>query len=158
MADDVVIRARTETDERAIEQLYRELSPDSSYTRFFCAGADAYKRATRGNGERVVMVAEVGGKIVAVGEYCRSTSNSERAEVAFAVLDAFQHHGLGTRLLQALRATARERGVRELTAQVLGTNAAMMNVFRHSGLQYRSRFRGGVYDVVLGLDDAKRAG
>jgi GNAT superfamily N-acetyltransferase len=148
--DDGEVRACTVEDGAKIDRFYERLSPESSYTRFFCGGADAYKRATRGEGERVVLVVDRGGEIVAIGEYY--VSSADRAEVAFAVLDSAQHHGLATRLLHDLRVIAEKRGLRELTAQVLATNGPMMNVFRHSGLPYRSKLRAGVYDVVLTLE------
>jgi hypothetical protein len=66
-----------------------------------------------------------------------------------------QHHGLATRLLHELRLIGRERGVREFTAQVLASNEPMMHVLRHSGLRAQVELRGGVYEVVLALDDLR---
>ena len=55
------------------------------------------------------LVAESGGRIVAFAGYHRNPPCLNRAEVAFAVSDAFQGHGIGTRLLEQLAKAARQR-------------------------------------------------
>jgi GNAT superfamily N-acetyltransferase len=149
--DELEIRPYRAADATEVARFYGRLSAEGAYTRFLCAGTER-RRAYTGDEDCIVLVAARGNEIVAVGECCVSRAHPERAEVAFAVLDSFQHHGLGTRLLRELRPMARRRGVREFSAQVLMGNEPMMDVFRHSGLRPRVRLRDGLYDVVLGLE------
>ena len=51
------------------------------------------------------------------------------AEIAFVVVDAYQGQGIGTMLMRHLAVLARDGGLRELTAQVLPENTAMLKVF-----------------------------
>ncbi len=55
------------------------------------------------------------------------------AEVAFAIADDYQGHGLATVLLAHLAAHAHARGVTTFTASVLPENHRMIDVFRESG-------------------------
>jgi RimJ/RimL family protein N-acetyltransferase len=59
-----------------------------------------------------------------------------RAELAFVVVDDYQGKGIGKTLLRHLIAIASEAGLRQLTAEVLPENAAMLKVF--SGFGFRS--------------------
>ena len=61
-----------------------------------------------------------------------------QAELAFVVVDAYQGKGIGTALMRYLLAIARETGLKELTAEVLFENAAMLKVFSGFGFQIRS--------------------
>jgi RimJ/RimL family protein N-acetyltransferase len=58
-----------------------------------------------------------------------------RAELAFVVVDAYQGKGIATALMRHLRTIARDAGLKELTAEVLSENAAMLKVF--SGFGFR---------------------
>ena len=80
----------------------------------------------------------------------------QTAEVAFAVADAFQGKGLGTALLERL-AVASEQGFRRFVATTLADNAQMLEVFRDSGFEIRSRSIGGGIDVQLSLIPSVRA-
>ena len=59
------------------------------------------------------------GELIAVGRYDR-LDDPTQAEVAFVVVDAFQHHGIATMLLHRLAARARKAGIRCLIAEVPG--------------------------------------
>jgi GNAT superfamily N-acetyltransferase len=85
-------------------------------------------------------------RIVGVGRYF---VDGRRAEVAFAVVDAHQGRGIGTVLLDRLARIARAHGVEELYAEVLADNAAMLDVFRHSGFEVRERRVDGIVHVSL---------
>ena len=79
------------------------------------------------------LVAEAGGRIVAFAGYHRDPDASDRAEVAFAVADAVQGHGIGTRLLEQLAEVAREAGhpdVRRLRAGRQPPHARRVSQFR----------------------------
>jgi RimJ/RimL family protein N-acetyltransferase len=63
-----------------------------------------------------------------------------QAELAFVVVDAYQGRGIGTMLMRHLLAIARDAGLRELIAEVLPENAAMLKVF--GGFGFRSKAGG----------------
>ena len=56
-----------------------------------------------------------------------------RAEMAFVVVDAWQGQGIGSILMRHLIKIASAAGLRELTAEVLPENAAMIKVFEKFG-------------------------
>lgn len=58
-----------------------------------------------------------------------------RAEMAFVVVDAWQGRGVGSILTRHLIKLAGDAGLRELTADVLPENAAMLRVFRKFGFR-----------------------
>ena len=79
------------------------------------------------------LVVESRGRLVAFAGFYRDTRQPGQAEVAFAVSDALQGHGIGTRLLERLAVLARAQGIDTFTADVLGDNRRMLDVFRESG-------------------------
>ena len=87
--------------------------------------------------------------IVGGGRYIVSAPGS--AEMAFVVVDAWQGRGIGSVLLCHLVGIARDRGLAELTADVLPENRAMLKVFRNFGLQPASRRDPQTVHLVLKL-------
>jgi len=85
--------------------------------------------------------------IVGGGRYVVTQPGS--AEVAFAVVDAFQGQGIGSRLLRHLIVIARQAGLKELIAEVLPENAAMLKVFENSGLKVATRRDAGTVHVRM---------
>jgi RimJ/RimL family protein N-acetyltransferase len=73
------------------------------------------------------------------------------AELAFTVVDEFQGQGIGSALLRHLTALARAAGLRELIAEVLPDNAAMLRVLEQSGSRMQRRRESGVVHVSLQL-------
>jgi GNAT superfamily N-acetyltransferase len=57
------------------------------------------------------------------------------AELAFVVVDAYQGKGIATALMRHLVAIAREAGLKQLTADILPENAAMLKVFGAFGFR-----------------------
>jgi GNAT superfamily N-acetyltransferase len=74
-----------------------------------------------------------------------------QAEVAFMVVDKFQGQGIGAKLLQHLVTIARGSGLRELSAEVLATNAAMLKVFEKGGLPLTTHQESGTVRIVMKL-------
>jgi hypothetical protein len=54
-------------------------------------------------------------------------------------------------LLAALTEIGRERGIAHFEADVLASNAAMLGVFRRSGLPLKTRREGGVLHLAMDL-------
>jgi GNAT superfamily N-acetyltransferase len=84
-------------------------------------------------------------RIVSVGE--------GRAELAVEVVDAWQRNGVGTRLLRAARERAAQLGHRELVAEVLAENAAMLTVLRRVFRIARTAFAGAELTITMPVAD-----
>jgi RimJ/RimL family protein N-acetyltransferase len=87
--------------------------------------------------------------IVGGGRYI--VTQPGQAEVAFAVIDQYQGQGIGAALMQHLAAIARQAGLKELVAEVLPDNLAMLRVFEKSGLSCRTKREPRVVHVTLEL-------
>jgi RimJ/RimL family protein N-acetyltransferase len=74
-----------------------------------------------------------------------------KAEIAFAVVDQYQGQGIGAALMRHLVAIAREAGLKELAAEVLPDNIAMLKVFEKSGLRLDMKRESQVVHVALRL-------
>lgn len=90
----------------------------------------------------VALVAQIDedGRPVIAGGGRYIVTQPGQAELAFVVVDAYQGKGIGKALMRHLLAIAREEGLKELTAEVLPGNAAMLKVF--GGFGFRSRAGG----------------
>ena len=124
-------------DADALVRFHDHLSERSCYLRFFSVhphlSQKEVERFTRIDyRDRLALVAEHDGQIIAVARYDRRPETTE-AEVAFVVADQCQHHGIGSLLLDELAAAARERGITIFLADTLEENHAMLDVFTHSG-------------------------
>jgi ribosomal protein S18 acetylase RimI-like enzyme len=86
----------------------------------------------------LVAVLQEDGRPVIVGGSRYIVVQPGQAEVAFAVDDAHQGQGIGTALMRHLGAIARNAGLKELIADVLPENTAMLKIFRASGLGIRT--------------------
>jgi RimJ/RimL family protein N-acetyltransferase len=99
----------------------------------------------------LVAVLKENGQPVIVGEARYVVVQPGQAEVAFAVDDPHQGHGIGTALMRHLVAMARQAGLKELIAEVLPENTVMLRVFETSGLGIRTRREPDAIHVVLQL-------
>lgn len=81
-----------------------------------------------------------------------------RAEVAFAVMDAYQGQGIGRALMRHLTRIARAAGLEELDAEVLAENLAMLKVFQSCGLPIHSARDAGVVHVAMSLSEREQEG
>jgi GNAT superfamily N-acetyltransferase len=86
---------------------------------------------------RLALVAEIDGRLIAVGRF-ESLPGETEAEVAFVVTDEWQRHGIGSVLLDELVRAARQRGITTFRAQTLAENRTMLDVFRHVGFPLTS--------------------
>ena len=94
-------------------------------------------------------VANDGGQPTIVGGARYVVVQPGQAEVAFAIVDAYQGLGIGSALMRHLATLGREAGLRELIAEVLAENVPMLNVFERSGLPISTRREGPVVHVTL---------
>ena len=99
----------------------------------------------------LVAVAEEDGRPVIAGGARYVVLRPGSAEVAFAVVDEYQGRGVGTALMRHIAAIARGAGLRELVAEVLPENAAMLGVLRRAGVARSLRHEAGVVHVAIRL-------
>ena len=99
----------------------------------------------------LVAVAEEDGHPAIVGGGRYVVSAPGKAEVAFMVVDRYQGQGIGAALMRHLTAIGREAGLRELTAEVLPSNKAMLKVFEKSGLPHSAKREAASTHVTLQL-------
>jgi GNAT superfamily N-acetyltransferase len=146
------IRAIRPDDRERLHDHFKSMSEQSIYFRFMGLKRDLYpddlKRLTeldfKNHVGLVATVSENGReRIIGVGRYICG-SDPHRAEVAFAVRDEFQGHGIGTMLLQHLSLIADANGVAEFEADVLGENRAMLEMFAHNGFESHNSLDSGV--------------
>jgi acetate---CoA ligase (ADP-forming) len=151
----VCLRPATDTDLPGLLAFLESLSSESLYYRFMGIPAltpARLRRLAATEGETgAALIVESRGKIVAFAGFYRDLAHLDRAEVAFAVADALQGHGIGTRLLERLASVAREQGITTFTADVLADNRRMLEVFRDSGFGVTTTIEGGVCRVMLSL-------
>jgi RimJ/RimL family protein N-acetyltransferase len=152
----VEVRAQRPQDRENLEAAIARMSDESVYRRFFGAKRHFSEKETEYflnidfvNHVALVVVADETGtqRIVGAGRYV--VVHPGRAEVAFAVVDEYQGQGIGATLMRDLSAIARQAGLNELIAEVLGSNGAMLRVFEKSGLHMSTRREGPVIHVVL---------
>lgn len=151
----VTVRPIRADDAAALVQFHEQLSPETVYLRFFSSHqhltAEEIEHFTQVDGsDRYTVVAEHQGQLVAVARYDR-LDDQTKAEAAFVVADAWQHHGIGGLLLKVLVDAARQHGIEELVAVMLFSNRLMLRVFSDSGLPFQWTSEEGVIEVRLSL-------
>jgi GNAT superfamily N-acetyltransferase len=155
-ASDVIrLRSIRPDDAPGLIDFHRHLSPHSVYRRFFfmhptLSPAEVKRFTCVDHIDRLALVAEEDGGLIAVGRYDRIPGTS-KAEVAFVVADAHQRHGIATALLDALAMAASHHGITTFVASVLAENRDMVDVFAHSGFPMATSREDGVVSVRLSL-------
>src|SRR5579875_3914001 len=153
----VHLRPVRPSDADALVRFHAGLSQRTRYLRYFSAypripPRDLHRFANVDYHDRVALVAELGGEIIAVGRYERDDA-TDQAEVAFVVADAHQGRGIGSVLLEHLAAAARERGLKRFTAVVLAENSGMIRVFRDAGYEMTRRVEYGEVTLQFDIDE-----
>lgn len=145
-------------DVERLRAFHRRLSTDAIVYRFFrympeLSEPDAMHFTHLDREDRMALVATEGEgseeRIVGVVRYERMTHDT--AEVAFVVEDRWQGHGIATALLHRLARYARQRGVTRFVAITMGSNVAMLEVFRHAGYPSSIHFDDAQYSVELDI-------
>jgi GNAT superfamily N-acetyltransferase len=122
------VRPITPDDTEALRRLFSRLSQETIYKRFFRpvkepSAKDLAFLTSVDHGRREALVAEAGGEVIAVARYDR-LGDSDEAEVAVLVEDAWQGQGIGARLVRRLAGLAQSRGMTVFTSTILGDNRA----------------------------------
>ena len=94
-------------------------------------------------------------QVVAVANYVRFRDPT-LAEAAFAVADAHQRRGIGTRLLEQLAVRAGAAGIERFVAEVLPRNREMLGVFEAVGFELARELQGGEVEVEFPIAATER--
>ncbi len=156
-------------DRDALSRFYGSLSPESLSQRFHGASIGIVDRAAvffcgpdHEHREGLVAVLEEPGARGAlaptiVGHLSLEPSGAHEVEVAVAVADAWQRHGIGRRLLVAAMAWAERHRIERLRASMLSTNLAILGLLRSMGHTVTLSMPGaGVVDATIDLPTALR--
>jgi ribosomal protein S18 acetylase RimI-like enzyme len=145
------VRAQRPDDREGMRRALKSMSEQSIVRRFFAprrgfSPQEVAKFLDIDFEQHVALVAitSVMGRPQIVGGARYVMSAADSAEVAFAIDDAFQHKGLGSALMKHLILIAREKGLREFTAEMLPENTAMLGLLRKSGLELSTRREHGL--------------
>lgn len=123
----VEIRPLEPEDRDGYAKAFLRLSPESRYRRFFVpmpelteSALDFLTGVDHQDHEALVAIDPVTRDGIGVARYVRTGAGV--AEPAIAVVDAWQHRGIGSLLMQVMAARAREAGISRFRASVLATN------------------------------------
>jgi ribosomal protein S18 acetylase RimI-like enzyme len=138
------------------------MSERTVYFRFFSpikrmSDALAHRLAVVDYNDRFALVATTtrpAGKerIVGVARYDRAPQ-TDVAEVAVAVIDEFQHRGLGSVLLAELARVAKTHGISTFQLIVLPENREMLGLLRKMGWIHQAKLAGGLYEISFELPE-----
>ena len=152
----VTFRPIESGDKRALASFFANLSDESRRRRFLgpkprLTDRDLAFLTEVDQRRHVAIVAlDAEGAIVGVGRYACWPGEPDRAELAFAVVDAWHGRGLGTALGERLVAHARGNGIATLTASTLALNAPAKALLQRLGFQ-PTGIASGVAEYVLPL-------
>lgn len=145
--DDIRLRRVCPGDAAFLERFYAGLSADSRVLRFHAASrgidhrqAESFAGADHQGRDGFVAVAD--GRVA--GHLVLEPIGNGVEELAVAVDDRLQHHGVGTLLLAAAVASARLRHIRRLVAWVMVDNVAMRHLLAASHYPMRIDWNGNV--------------
>ncbi len=156
----VRIRPIRPDDDQLIVGFFETLGPESRYFRFFrikeTLDPEEVEFFTNVDyADRMALIATSDDEMIGVARYDRDRSDQSHAEVAFAVADAHQGRGLGTKLLQLLTNHARNNGIQGFRAFVLPENRQMMRLFRNSGYELSRTIEEGVFTVDFPVSESE---
>jgi GNAT superfamily N-acetyltransferase len=144
-------------DEAETVRGFEHLGPESRYRRFLTPMHELDEKTLRymtdlDHRDHEAMIAlDESGEGVGVARYVRNNARPDTAEVAVTVVDGWQGRGLGTLLLQAISARARDEGVRTFTALMLASNHEMMDLFEHLGPVRIVGRAGGTVEIEVAI-------
>ena len=145
----VHVRPTTPEDEPRLRAFFASLSDESRWFRYFSGGLNldwaARNAAVPGDGLSLLALRGPEGAVVGHGTYI--TERPGRAEIAFAVADAWHGHGIATVLLAHLAQRASSEGIATFTALVMLSNHRMLQVFHDSGFHVSSRRKADTIEI-----------
>ena len=146
MGETVTIRPVRADDGELLQTLVRSLSSRSRYQRFFNAISELSPSVlARFTGvdyrQQMTLLAVIhkgrGESLIGVAQYV-AEPNEDRCDFALVVQDAWQRRRVGSLLLNSLQQCAAAASYRYLEGDVLGENAAMLQMAKSRDFEIRS--------------------
>ena len=157
----VRVRPGRRADRGLLLRGFERLSPSSRYRRFLASTPELSGAMVRylteidhHDHEALVAIDDGTGEGVGVARYVRHSDRPAAAEVAVTVVDYWQGRGLGTLLMEALSARARQEGIASFTALMLAANDEMMELLRRLGPVRVVGRESGVVEIEVPIPDA----
>lgn len=154
---DFGIRPIQATDKVALLDAFEHLGEASRYKRFLRPIQELTEKELTYLTEidhvdhEALVAVDTQGTIIGVARYIRLQRPST-AEFAIAVVDEWQHRGIGTALLNRLVDRARSNGIQSFSAVCLATNLEVVRLLEEIGRPVaRHRAAGGVMEVEIEL-------
>lgn len=150
------IRPIEPDDVDRLERLFYRLSPETRYRRFFSPvnkprPSTLQYLANVDHHVRDALVAVVDDEIIGVARYDKVSGYPNAAEMAVVVEDAWQRHGVATKLLHQLTELARARGYAMFTASMLGDNRPVVALIKALNPSARIKWDGGTLAAEIPL-------
>jgi acetyltransferase len=157
----VIIRPICPTDAEHLQDTFDHLSMETIYLRFL-----SYKKELPNEEARIlatvdyntrmafVGVCQKNGReiVIGVARYALLDSRHPKiAESAVVVQDEYQGRGLGKLLLRRLVRYAHAKGIHHLRGNLQVGNNRMLDLVKHGGLPYKTRFVDGVWQVDIDI-------
>jgi acetyltransferase len=148
----LAVRAVDRADAEAVQGFVRALSRRSRVQRFFSPIAELsprqLERALSGEGVHLAALDDEGA-IIALAQLAHEDEGA--AEFGVVVADAWQHHGVGERLMQVLLEQARRSGIARLGGVTQMDNDPMRLLARKLGFAFRRDEDPGLVRMECGL-------
>ena len=141
----ILVRPLRNGDTETVRAVFAQLGDDSRRARFNgpkpCLSQAELEQLAAVDCSHHALVAHLEGdpKPIAIARLARDGAS---AEIAFAVADSHQHHGIGTALAAELIADARAAGITEITALAAGDNRAALALIRNTANVVDVHFEG----------------
>ena len=155
----VWIRLARPEDSDAVAAMHERCSESTLYRRYLTAVGQwrdvTLRRLTGGHRGATLVAMSEDGTIVGLGHvFPDASAQSETAEIAVLVEDAYQGRGVGTRLVARMLELAERLGFDDLTATVLAQNDEMLRVLDSTGLTWARHVESGVLTLRATLPTA----
>jgi GNAT superfamily N-acetyltransferase len=145
----ITIRPLRNGESEAVQAVFDRLGPRSGLLRF--GGAKTVltegdlRQLTRVGGDHHVLVALAEGEPIGIARLVR---DGDEADVAFAVADEWQNHGVGSILADRLACEARAAGIVRLRATMQAENRASLKLMRRMTKGLSTRIVAGQLEVA----------
>ncbi|MFM8775148.1 MAG: N-acetyltransferase family protein, partial [Actinomycetota bacterium] len=139
----VTIRLARPEDAEAVAEMHSRCSEQTRYQRYFAPitewRGDQLNRLAGGHRGATLVAQDAQGNVVGLGNvFPDRPGDTQTAEIAVIIEDAWQGRGLGSRLLRHLVDLARRQGFDEVIALVLATNTGMVSLLHRMDLAWTS--------------------
>jgi len=154
----VTVRSIRQNDAVLIMEMHERLSSNSVYYRYLGANKPTirdFQHLCSPDGvvglALVATVEDSHEKVIALAYYRVAPENPATAEPAILVEDSFQGCGLGKQMVMALYQKAVLDGLESFDTFIHPGNYRMLQMIKHSGLKYESKYCDGMQKVQIWL-------